>query len=264
MGLNHQRNYKRASLLTAAGYHSELIMISPNIKFTEECCSPLFDPSKYQDGNKGYKLIQWKHKPFVVDGTRCLFHVPLAFGNAVARAMKKIEQSGAQVPKEDFMILSECSSPWWSDVFVSTSKEYVEGAEVTLISGMYLAKAFEGDYSNIGKWVREINDLVVKVKRSSLEGEEEEKKEKEPLPQPYGSKPLVSMQEDEIEPLPTAKRDVEVIKQVVEEDELLPNTKKVIKQKNGTIFFYYPTCPRCAKKYGKNYVVLFAKISDIL
>ena len=25
------------------------------------------------------------------------------------------------------------------------------------------------------------------------------------------------------------------------------------------IYFYYTTCPRCAKKYGKNYVVLFAQ-----
>ncbi|MDD4983542.1 MAG: hypothetical protein PHH82_01725 [Candidatus ainarchaeum sp.] len=26
------------------------------------------------------------------------------------------------------------------------------------------------------------------------------------------------------------------------------------------IYFYYTTCPKCAKKYGKNYVVLFAEI----
>jgi len=25
-------------------------------------------------------------------------------------------------------------------------------------------------------------------------------------------------------------------------------------------YFYYTTCPKCAKKYGKNYVVLLAKI----
>ena len=30
--------------------------------------------------------------------------------------------------------------------------------------------------------------------------------------------------------------------------------KKVTKQ-----YFYYTTCPKCAKKYGKNYVVLLAK-----
>jgi hypothetical protein len=26
------------------------------------------------------------------------------------------------------------------------------------------------------------------------------------------------------------------------------------------LFFYYTTCPKCAKKYGKNYVVLLAQI----
>ena len=189
-------------------------MSSHEINNTEECCPP-FDPSKYQDGNKAYKLIKWKNKPFVVDGTRCLFHIPLAFGKAVTRAVKKIEKSEAQVPKEDFMILSECSSPWWSDVLVSTSKECVEGAEVKMISGSFLAKAFEGDYSNIGKWVKEMNELVLEVGESALEGKEQEK---------------------------------EV-------------AKKVTKQKDDTIYFYYPTCPKCAKKHGRNYVVIFAMIS---
>jgi hypothetical protein len=191
---------------------------------TEECCPP-FDSSKYQDGNKAYK-IKWKNKPFVVDGTRCLFHIPLAFGKAVTRAMKKIEQNEAQVPKEDFMILSECSSPWWSDVLVSTSKECVEGAEVKMISGSFLAKAFEGDYSNIGKWVKEMNELVLEVGGSALEGKKEQEKE------------------------------------VEEDGDRSPNTKKVTKQKDDTIYFYYPTCPKCAKKHGRNYVVIFAMISS--
>ena len=197
---------------------------SKEINGTEECCPP-FDPSRYQDGNKAYKLIKWKNKPFVVDGTRCLFHIPLAFGKAVTRATKKIEQSEAQVPKEEFMILSECSSLWWSDVLVSTSKEYVEGAEVKMISGSFLAKAFEGDYSNIGKWVKEMNALILEVGGSALEGKEQEK-------------------------------------EVEEDGERLPDTEKVTKQKDDTIYFYYPTCPKCAKKHGRNYVVIFAMISS--
>lgn len=27
------------------------------------------------------------------------------------------------------------------------------------------------------------------------------------------------------------------------------------------LYFGYTTCPKCAKAYGKNYVVLFAKVS---
>ena len=32
------------------------------------------------------------------------------------------------------------------------------------------------------------------------------------------------------------------------------------KEKIVKLFFYYTTCPKCAKTYGKNYVVLFAQI----
>lgn len=31
-------------------------------------------------------------------------------------------------------------------------------------------------------------------------------------------------------------------------------------QRFGKLYFYYTTCPKCAKKYGKNYVVLLAQI----
>lgn len=39
--------------------------------------------------------------------------------------------------------------------------------------------------------------------------------------------------------------------------------KDYIRSKNKEIkklYFYYTTCPKCAKKYRKNYVVIFAKI----
>jgi hypothetical protein len=26
------------------------------------------------------------------------------------------------------------------------------------------------------------------------------------------------------------------------------------------MYFFYTTCPKCAKKYGKNYVVIFAQV----
>lgn len=34
-----------------------------------------------------------------------------------------------------------------------------------------------------------------------------------------------------------------------------------IDKKAEDYLFYYTTCPKCAKKYGKNFVVLFAKIA---
>lgn len=41
-----------------------------------------------------------------------------------------------------------------------------------------------------------------------------------------------------------------------EMEEYVKNKGKVLKK----IYFSYTTCPKCAKTYGKNYVVLFAKI----
>ena len=172
-----------------------------------DVCCPKFDPATYtdEDGNP-YKEITWDEKPFVKDGTYCCYYIPLAFGRGMTRALKKIEKSGAEVPKEDFMVLSDCHSPWYSNIFVTVTKDKdVEGAQIEKISGTFLAKAFEGDYSNMGNWAREMQVLVKEIT---------EKKE--------------------VEPVDT-------------------NDMK--------IYFYYPTCPKCAKKHGKNHVVLYAKIA---
>lgn len=43
----------------------------------------------------------------------------------------------------------------------------------------------------------------------------------------------------------------------------IKDMKKYVASKNKNmkdLYFYYTTCPKCAKKYGKNYVVLLAKI----
>lgn len=43
---------------------------------------------------------------------------------------------------------------------------------------------------------------------------------------------------------------------IKEMEEYVKLEKKELKQ----MYFYYPTCPKCAKERGKNYVVLFAEI----
>jgi hypothetical protein len=43
----------------------------------------------------------------------------------------------------------------------------------------------------------------------------------------------------------------------------IADMKKRVLAKGKTLqkfYFYYTTCPKCAKKYGKNYVVLFAQV----
>jgi hypothetical protein len=36
---------------------------------------------------------------------------------------------------------------------------------------------------------------------------------------------------------------------------------KHIKNQNATIYMWYTTCPKCAKKYGKNYTVIISNIN---
>ena len=41
--------------------------------------------------------------------------------------------------------------------------------------------------------------------------------------------------------------------------------KKLAREKGGTsdeVYFFYTTCPKCAKTYGKNYIVGVARVSD--
>jgi hypothetical protein len=70
------------------------------------------------------------------------FYVPTRFGKAVTRATDFINSSPGA--------LSDFSSLWYSNVYVSVAMEKVKGATVVKVSG---------DYSNIGKWVKEVKDV---------------------------------------------------------------------------------------------------------
>lgn len=42
--------------------------------------------------------------------------------------------------------------------------------------------------------------------------------------------------------------------------DIMNYTKRKTGKKPKKIYAYYTTCPKCAKKYGKNYVVMFAQV----
>lgn len=149
-------------------------------------CCPRFDPAAW-DG----KEIHWQDKLFVRDRVRSFFHVPLDFGGVMKRNMKAIEAAGAADP--DNVTLSDENSLWGADVYIGVSKE-VPGARLQRLSGTFSAKVFEGPYSRVGKWHKEMCALMKQRGR--------------------------------------------------------PPKK---------IYSWYTTCPRCAKAYGKNYVVLMAE-----
>lgn len=155
----------------------------------DETCCPKFDPKPWDE-----KKISWKNKLFVRDTVRAIMHVPLNMSSVMTSMSKKIEDAGAKLEGEDFVMLSSEESPWKSIQYVAVSKEVPEMENVEM-SGMYLTKVFEGDFSDAKNWYREMDNYV---KSQNAE----------------------------------AKK----------------------------IYAYYTTCPKCAKKYGKNYVVLLAQI----
>lgn len=153
----------------------------------EEICCPKFNPEPW-DG----KEIKWENKKFLADRVRSFLHIPLNFGSVMKKNVALLDGAGAK-PTE-MVILSDEDSLWGSNVFISADKD-VPSAKMTIISGTFLSKVFEGHYKNMGKWIKEMQEYV-KSKGKDLK----------------------------------------------------------------IFYFYYTTCPRCAKKYGKNYVVILAQI----
>ena len=91
-----------------------------------------------------------------------MVHTTLGFGRAMTRTLQRISDADAKVAREDMMVLSVCISPWDSDVFVSVAKENMSHDTVEKIPGRFTAKAFEGEYSNMGTWAKEVQESVTK------------------------------------------------------------------------------------------------------
>ena len=106
--------------------------------------------------------------------------------------MEEIENAGAKTQKP--LMLSDESSMWGSEIYIAVEKE-IPGRELVKKQGNFLSKVFEGPYSNMSKWIGEM-------------------------------------------------------------DKFVRSKGKIVKK----LYFFYPTCPACAKAYGKNYVVLLAEV----
>ncbi len=119
---------------------------------SETGCCPRFDPEPW-DG----KEIIWQDKLFLKDHVRSFLHIPLNFGKVVVKNMENIKEADALPPEP--LMLSEDKSLWGSDIYIAVGKE-VPDAEMTKISGTFLAKVFEGPYKNAGKWAKEMVSYV--------------------------------------------------------------------------------------------------------
>lgn len=155
---------------------------------SETGCCKRFNPEPWRD-----KEIVFQDRLFLKDHIRSFFHIPLNFGKIMVKNMEKITKANALATEP--LMLSDEKSLFGSDIYIAISKD-VPNSEMVKMSGTFLSKVFEGQFNDIGKWVKETMEFV-KQKGKSL--------------------------------------------------------KK--------IYFFYTTCPKCAKFYGKNYVVILAEIN---
>lgn len=151
-----------------------------------ECC-PKFDPTPWEA-----RVFEWGNKKFIKDKVCTFFYIPLNFGSAMMRSVRKIEEVGTKI--SEGMVLADHTSKWNMDLYLAVDKE-ISGAENVTLAGKYLSKVYEGSFKDTGEWHKDFEKYA---------------------------------------------------------------------QDNGhvleKIYLWYTTCPKCAKKYGKNYVVIMGKI----
>ncbi len=153
----------------------------------ETGCCKRFDPAPWQE-----KEVKLKDRLFLKEHVTSLLHIPLNMDKVMQRSMDAIAKADA-LAKEPLM-LSDENSLWGSDIFIAVEKE-VPGAKMERISGTFLTKVFEGEYSKMGSWIKEMEKYVASKGRKARK-----------------------------------------------------------------LYFFYTTCPACAKAYGKNYTVLMAQV----
>jgi len=158
-----------------------------NQSTSDSICCPEFNPVPWDD-----KIFEWENRKFIRDRVFTLFYMPVNFTNVMKRLNEKVTKAGATMP--DWLCLSDHTSQWNMDLYLSVDKE-IPGAENTTLSGKFYCKVYEGPFRDTKKWCKDFENVV---------------------------------------------------------------ESKGLKTKKW--FMWYTTCPKCAKKYGKNYVVIVAQV----
>lgn len=154
----------------------------------DSICCPQFDPFPWDD-----KIIEWNDKRFVKGSVCTLFYMPMNFGSVIRKLDAKIRDEGGKI--EDNMGLSDHTSKWNMDIYLSVDKE-IPDLENIILSGKFYSKVYEGNFKETSKWCKDYEEIV-------------------------------------------KSKGLNVIKW----------------------YMWYTTCPKCAKKYGKNYVVIVGQVA---
>jgi len=126
------------------------------IQESAECC-PLFEPKRWDN-----KTHVWNNKLFLQDEVIQCMHIPLNMGGVVKRMFKKIQDADASLDVKDFLMLCYDPSPWKSEIYMTVTKN-VPGGKMATLSGTYRSKVFDGPYSGVPNWIKEM-DAVLKEK----------------------------------------------------------------------------------------------------
>jgi len=156
----------------------------------EDSCN-LFELNKWDR-----KTHKWMNKLFIKESIPQFFHIPLPgiYRRTLIRMWKRAKNANAAPDMKDFLLLSYDPSPWKSDLYLLVTGD-VPLANNVRLSGSFFSKVFDGPYSKIPQFIREMDIMLAR------------------------------------------------------------DNKLAIKY-----YFYFATCPECAKKYGHNYIVAFAEV----
>ena len=156
-------------------------------------CCPKFDTTPWDE-----KTFKWQDKLFIVDSIPEFMHMPWppSINKLMTKMWDQAQKAEAAPNEQDFLCLAYDPSPWKCEYYLAVTKE-VPGANNVKLSGEFFTKVFDGQYNEVPKWIKEM-------------------------------------------------------------DELIANQKRIVEK----YYFYYTTCPKCAKLYGHNYVVAFAQLKS--
>jgi hypothetical protein len=132
------------------------VLMSSDQNNSEEICCPPFKNEPWQD-----KLQQWVKKPFIKTTLRSLWYMPLGFGKAMRKLDAIRRNKNAQNP--DHLTLSEHPSKWKINLLQAVDKPIPDVQSETL-DGTFYSRVYEGDYRNMGKWMKDFEEALKKKK----------------------------------------------------------------------------------------------------
>lgn len=116
-------------------------------------CCPVFHPEHYDN-----KLFDLSDLHFIQASTKSLMYVPTNMDKVFTKTQADIEASGQGI-HDRYLILSQDVSPFKCNHYFMTQGPVKDYPNIE-IKGNYLAKVYEGDFKDMGKWVKDFSKVL--------------------------------------------------------------------------------------------------------